>query len=127
MLRSALRDILRFARPRRFRGRNAFAGRFDPDALHAARISVNDLDVEACRVVQNLTALRQPSSQSNGEASRRVELVFVIGERETRAKLFLKLRNGGASVRFERAVGALKHKSVFDVVFIIDGADDLFD
>ena len=59
----------------------------DAHALHTARISVNDFDVEAGGMVQDFTALRQAAGQRHGEARDRVELALVVGQREARRVL----------------------------------------
>ena len=88
-------------RDRSSRRLRASAGWLDADALHPARVGVDDFDVEAGRMVQDFAALRQPAGQRHREPGGGVELIFVIGQREAGAELGFQFVNRRAAVGFE--------------------------
>lgn len=104
-----------------------FAGRLDADALHAAGVCINDFNIEPGWMRQNFAALRQARGERDRKARSCVELILVIGNGQALAEFFFQFADRRAAVRLERAIGALDHKRRLDVVFVINGADNLFD
>ncbi len=92
-----------------------------------ARVSLEDLELDARRVGNQLAADRHAARQRYDQTTERIDVLqFLIGERA--AELFLQHLDGGSGVGVDCSVGP-EHEVGFRVVvvFVLDFADDLLD